>query len=174
MTNMKWLKNWTKLVLTVLIWAGVAVYGSTPTFAQALSVAPDKPAKSETGMSFPKETYLLDIMGNGWAPDGTSIGIRAYSSHDGTRVSLACGTFASRGAANRYFRSEMDKAMKVVEKGPKRGPHGAVIGQRAVLLTTSAGSDSSMGVIAWTEGKRSCTINSPRLALALDFETRLD
>lgn len=173
--DMKWfLKNRPKLLLAVLICAGFAAYSSPSVFAQALGAPPDKPAKTETGISFPKERYLLYAMGNGWAADGTSIGTRSYSSHDGTGVSLACGTFASRSAANRYFRSELDKAAKVIEKGPKKGRFGAVVGQRAVLLTTSAGSDSSTGVIAWTDGKRSCTINSPRLALALDSETRLE
>ena len=166
------LKNWTKPLLAMLIWVAFAVYGNTPTFAQAVNAFPDKPVKTGTDILVVPKLDISAGMGRGRASDGTDLTVWFYTNDDGTSETSACGIFKSRSAASREFKHELDKATILIKKDTKKGPSGAVIGQRAVLTVTSPESDSGLGIVVWTEGKRFCRIASNRLPLAVDLEAR--
>jgi hypothetical protein len=113
--------------------------------------------------------FQLILSGRLGMKGADSVDFSNYKADDGTLLQRRQETYHSTFQANERMRTMIEKAKKLVSRGPNEDTHGNTIGERAVLITAT-----SYAIIIWSRDRYLFTIRSKKLDYALAFEKQMD
>lgn len=108
---------------------------------------------------------------DGRANDGTFLGMNAYETADGTKVSVTRGKLKSPKAAEKELKLWL-KPTAIVTKTSKRDDSGRIVGTRAEVSFSTA--TSKAFAIVWTEGEKFVWISSFSMLLCRQIEAQMN
>jgi hypothetical protein len=101
---------------------------------------------------------------------GIRMGFTDFKASDGVGLNLLYLEQDDQARATEAFNQELDRAVKVIERGEKKDANGRIVGERAEILAHSVKPNPPHHAVIWTSGPTFHKISSSSIQDALELE----
>ena len=126
------------------------------------------------GMSDPRNlTFTTKRSSGGTTDQGIAYSEKQIESSDCEKLETRTEYFDTPAKALEAFTKKLQKAINIIEQGPKTNSTGQRVGERAVAALKAESSDESLdqSIVKWTDGSQYHSIKG-RFSHVLEFEKR--
>jgi hypothetical protein len=116
-------------------------------------------------------SFRTDLIACGRVPDGGGgFSVTRYTSSYFVKLWFSHAGYPSAEKANEVFQSQVNEAVRVIERTPKLDKEGRKVGERAVAVFFSQENNEHYACVFWTDKTILHSVYSSSLMHVLDFE----